>query len=44
MGLSDPPVPVEKTTIEKVEVNPKLDDSLFTKPQLATVSTASAVR
>jgi hypothetical protein len=31
-GLRDTPVPVEKITMEKVEVNPKLDTSAFTKP------------
>ena len=31
-GLRDTPVPVEKITIEKVEVNPKLDPSAFAKP------------
>jgi hypothetical protein len=32
MGFRDPPVPVEKITIEKAVVNPKLDESLFAKP------------
>jgi hypothetical protein len=31
-GPKDPPVPVEKIVIEKITVNPKLDDSLFLKP------------
>lgn len=31
----DTPVPPEKITIDKVEVNQKLDDSLFSKPQVA---------
>jgi hypothetical protein len=31
-GLRDTPVPVERITMEKVEVNPKLDPSAFTKP------------
>ena len=31
----DTPVPPEKITIDKVEVNLKLDDSLFSKPQVA---------
>ena len=31
-GLRDTPVPVEKITLEKVEVNPKLDPSAFAKP------------
>ena len=32
------PVPVERIVIEKVEVNPKLDSSLFVKPQIQTAS------
>ena len=32
LGLKDTPVPVERVTIEKVTVNPKLDDASFTKP------------
>jgi hypothetical protein len=39
-GFRDPPVPVEKTLIEKVVVNPKLDDSLFTKPDLGAAPAA----
>ena len=31
-GLRDTPVPVENITLEKVEVNPKLDPSAFAKP------------
>jgi len=38
-GFKDPPVPAEKITIEKVVVNPKLDASLFSKPQVASAST-----
>lgn len=34
LGLKDPPVPVERITIEKVEVNPKLADALFSKPEV----------
>jgi len=34
MGMKDVPVPPEKTVIEKVVVNPKLDESLFAKPEL----------
>ena len=34
-GLRDTPVPVEKIIIEKVVVNPKLDKSLFEKPEIA---------
>ena len=33
-GFKDPPVPVEKLIIEKVTVNPKLDDSQFSKPKI----------
>ena len=40
-GLKDPPVPVEKIVIEKVSVNPKLDDSLFAKPVLTTAANAA---
>ena len=32
------PVPVERISIEGVEVNPKLDASLFSKPQIQTAS------
>lgn len=38
LGLKDPPVPVERITIEKVQVNPKLADTLFTKPELTVAS------
>lgn len=31
-GLRDTPVPVERITLEKVVVNPKFDDSVFSKP------------
>jgi len=34
-GFKDPPVPAEKITIEKVLVNPKLDENLFSKPEIA---------
>jgi len=37
-GLRDTPVPPEKITIDKVVVNPKLDDSLFSKPQAAAAA------
>jgi len=36
-GLRDTPVPPEKIIIEKVTVNPKLDDSLFAKPLIEAV-------
>jgi len=35
-GVKDPPVPVEKLIIEKVIVNPKFDDSQFSKPKIDT--------
>jgi outer membrane lipoprotein-sorting protein len=35
LGFRDTPVPPERITIDKVEVNPKLNDSLFSKPQVA---------
>lgn len=34
LGLKDPPVPPEKTEIEKVVINPKLDEALFSKPRI----------
>jgi outer membrane lipoprotein-sorting protein len=37
-GLRDTPVPSEKIVIEKVTVNPKLDDSQFAKPQIETAA------
>ena len=33
-GHGTGPIPTEKTTIEKVDVNPKLDDAVFTKASL----------
>jgi hypothetical protein len=39
-GLRDTPVPVEKITLEKVVVNPKFADSLFSKAELQTAQTA----
>ena len=38
LGLKDPPVPAEKTIIDKVVVNPKLDESLFSKPEIGAAS------
>ena len=35
LGLPDPSVPVEKTTIDKVVVNPKLNETLFSKAGVA---------
>ena len=37
-GMKDPVVPPEKAIIEKVVVNPKLDESLFAKPEIGTGS------
>ena len=37
-GFRDTPVPPEKITVEKVTVNPKLDDSQFAKPQTETAA------
>jgi hypothetical protein len=41
-GLRDTPIPAEKIVIEKVVVNPKLDDTLFTKPQITPVPVTAA--
>jgi hypothetical protein len=38
LGFKDPPVPIEKITIDQVVVNPKLDDSLFSKPDVTVAS------
>ena len=38
LGLRDTPVPPEKIVIEKVVVNPKLDEKLFSKVDLPTVA------
>jgi hypothetical protein len=35
LGFRDPAVPVEKILIDKVVVNPKLDESRFFKPEIA---------
>ena len=34
MGLKDPPVPPEKIILDKVLVNPPLDEALFRKPEV----------
>ena len=39
-GLRDTPVPPEKVSIDKVTVNPKFDDALFSKPQSGVSSNA----
>ena len=38
LGLRDTPVPPEKVTIEKVVVNPKLDEKLFSKLEIPSAS------
>lgn len=38
LNLKDTPVPPERIVIDKVVVNPKLDDNLFTRPQLSIAS------
>ena len=43
LGVKDAPVPAEKITIEKVVVNPKLDESIFAKPQLLAAASVPAV-
>ena len=42
LGLRDTPVPVERITIEKVEVNPKLEESHFSKPVAGPATSAKA--
>ena len=42
MGFRDPPVPVETITVDKVVVNPPLQDTLFTRPQLMAAVSAPA--
>jgi hypothetical protein len=38
LGLRDTPVPPEKITIEKVVVNPKIDEKLFSKLEIPSAS------
>jgi hypothetical protein len=38
LGLRDTPVPPEKVIIEKVVVNPKLDETLFSSVEAPTAS------
>lgn len=38
LGFRDTPVPAEKISIDKVTVNPKLDDSHFSKPRVEFAS------
>ena len=40
-GFRDTPVPPEKTIIDKVVVNPKFDDTVFSKPQIGVSSSAN---
>lgn len=40
LGLHDTPVPVERTRIENVVLNPKFDDSLFSKPDAQVTANA----
>jgi hypothetical protein len=40
LGFKDPPVPVERAIIDKVVVNPKLDETRFSKPQAEVASNA----
>jgi len=40
LGFKDPPVPPEKIVLEKVVVNPKLDETLFAKPAIEVASNA----
>ncbi len=42
LGLRDTLVPVEKITIEKVEVNPRLEESQFSKPVVGPATGAKA--
>jgi outer membrane lipoprotein-sorting protein len=38
LGLRDTPVPPEKIVIDKVVVNPKLDEALFSKPEIGVAA------
>jgi outer membrane lipoprotein-sorting protein len=38
LGFKDTPVPSERTVIEKVVVNPRLDEALFSKPEIVVAS------
>lgn len=40
LGLQDPAVPPEKVVIEKVELNPKLDQALFSEPKVQMAASA----
>jgi hypothetical protein len=41
LGFKDPPVPPEKIMIDKIVVNPKFDESLFSKPDAGVVAKAN---
>jgi hypothetical protein len=41
LGVRSPAVPPERITIDKVEVNPKLDESLFSKPGVGAAPKAN---
>ena len=41
LGFKDSPVPAEKIIIDKVVVNPKLDQSHFSKPEIGAASKAN---
>jgi hypothetical protein len=41
LGIRDTPVPAEKIIIDKVVVNPKLDQSQFSKPEIGAASKAN---
>jgi hypothetical protein len=40
LGLKDPAVPPERTIIERVVINPRLDEALFSRPEVAVASNA----
>jgi hypothetical protein len=40
LGLKDPAVPPERTIIERAVVNPRLDEALFSRPEVAVASNA----
>jgi len=42
LGVRDTPVPVEKITVEKISVNPKLEESQFSKPVAGPATGAKA--
>jgi outer membrane lipoprotein-sorting protein len=41
LGVKDPPVPPERIVIDRVVINPDLDESLFIKPNVDAASTMS---